>query len=158
MTEDKFYRLGRYKIIEKPSGELCWKSYGGFSSVKGGKCFIEGDILFLGAGETKEHGYLILEFKEHLDQLPRWEKTKYYSPSYTIYSCKTGRRCLLEEREKKLDKKRPRIRTNVYAEVTRESRGVAAKHWIAPEVVINIRRRSAEILELFRDWLSKIRS
>jgi hypothetical protein len=158
MTEDKFYRLGQYKIIEKHSGALYWESYGGFSSVKGGKCFIEGDILFLGVGETKEHGYLMLEFKEHLDQWPRWEKTKYYSPSYTIYSCKTGGRCLLEEREKKLDKKTPRIRTNVYAEVTRESRGVAAKHWIAPEVVIKIRRRAAETLELFRDWLSKIRS
>ena len=158
MTEDKFYTLGQYKIIEKHSGALYWESYGGFSSVKGGKCFIEGDILFLAAGETKEHGYLLLEFKEHLNKLPRWEKTKYYSPSYTIYSCKTGRRRLLEEREKKLDKKTPRIRTNVYAEVTRESRGASAKHWIAPEVVIKIRRRAAETLELFRDWLSKIRS
>ena len=73
MTEDKFYRLGQYKIIEKPSGALYWESYGGFSSVKGGKCFIEGDILFLAAGETKEHGYLLLEFKEHLNKLPRWE-------------------------------------------------------------------------------------
>ena len=161
MTEDKFYTLGQYKIIEKHSGALYWESYGGFSSVKGGKCFIEGDILFLGASKTKKHGYLLLEFKEHLDRLPRWEKTKYYSPSYTIYSCKTGRRCLLEEREEKLDKKRPRIRTNVYAEVTRESRGVAAKHWIAPEAIIMIRRKAAETLELFRlfrDWLSKIRS
>ena len=158
MTEDRFYRLGQYKIIEKHNGELYWESYGGFSSVKGGKCFIEGDILFLGAGESKEHGYLLLEFKEYLNKLPRWEKTKYYCPSYTIYTCKTGRRCLLEEREKKLDKKTPRIRTNVYAQVTRESRGVAAKHWIAPEVVIKIRRRAAETLELFRDWLTKIRS
>jgi hypothetical protein len=161
MTEDKFYRLGQYKIIEKPSGELCWESYGGFSSVKGGKCFIEGDILFLGAGETKEHGYLLLEFKEHLNKLPRWEKTKYYSPSYTIFSCKTGRRCLLEEREKKLDKRTPRIRNNLYAEATRDSKGIPAKHWIAPEAIIMIRRRAAETLELFRlfrDWLRKIRS
>jgi len=70
MTEDRFYRLGQYKIIEKHNGALWWESYGGFSSVRGGKCFIEGDILFLGASETKEHGYLLLEFKEHLDQLP----------------------------------------------------------------------------------------
>ena len=157
-TEDRFYRLGQYKIIEKHNGELCWESYGGFSSVKGGKCFIEGDILFLGAGESKEHGYLLLEFKEHLNKLPRWEKTKYYCPSYTIYTCKTGRRCLLEEREKELDKGTPRTRNNVYAEVTRDSRGVTAKHWIASEVIIKIRRRAAETLELFRDWLSKIRS
>ena len=158
MTEDRFYRLGQYKIIEKHNGALCWESYGGFSSVKGGKCFIEGDILFLGASETKEHGYLLLEFKEHLNKLPRWEKTRYYSPSNTIYSCKTGRRCLLEERDIEPDKGMERIKNNDYAEVTRDTRGVAAKHWIAPEVIIKIRRRASETLELFRYWLSKIRS
>lgn len=156
-TEDRFYRLGQYKIIEKHNGELCWESYGGFSSVKGGKCFIEGDILFLGAGESKEHGYLLLEFKEHLNKLSRWEKTKYYCPSYTIYTCKTGRRCLLEEREKKLDKKKPKIRTNVYAEATKDM-GILTKQSLATEVITEIRRRAAETLELFRDWLSKIQS
>ena len=158
MTEDRFYRLGQYKIIEKHNGALCWESYGGFSRVKGGKCFIEGDILFLGAGETKEHGYLLLEFKEHLDQLPRWEKTKYYSPSYTIYSCKTGRRCLREELDIEPDKGTPTISNNAYAEATRDTLGVAAKHWIAPEVTIKIRRKAAETLELFRDWIRKVRS
>ena len=157
MTEDRFYRLGQYKIIEKHNGALCWESYGGFSSVKGGKCFIEGDILFLGAGETKEHGYLLLEFKEHLDQLPRWEKTKYYCPSYTIYSCNTGRRCLLEEREKELNKGTNRIKNNVYAEVTK-GRGIITKQSVATEVIIKIKVRAAETLVLFRDWLSKIQS
>ena len=158
MTEDRFYRLGQYKIIEKQNGALYWESYGGFSSVRGGKCFIVGDILFLGASETKKHGYLLLEFKEHLDQLPRWEKTKYYSPSYTIYSCKTGRRCLLEERDIEPDKRMERIKSKDYAEVTRDTRAVVAKHWVAQEVIIKIRRRAAETLELFRDWLSKVRS
>jgi hypothetical protein len=158
MTEDRFYRLGQYKIIEKQSGALWWESYGGFSSVKGGKCFIEGDILFLGAGKTKRHGYLLLEFKEHLNKLPKWEKTKYYSPSHTIYSCQTGRRCLLEERDIETDEGMERIKSKDYAKVTRDIRGVAAKHWIAPEAIIKIRRRAAETLEMFRDWLSKIRS
>jgi hypothetical protein len=157
MTEDRFYRLGQYKIIEKHNGVLRWESYGGFSSVRGGKCFIEGDILFLGASETKEHGYLLLEFKEHLDQLPRWEKTKYYCPSYTIYSSKTGSRCLLEEREKELDKGPGRIKNNLYAEVTKE-RGIITKQSVAKEVIIKIKVRAAETLELFRDWLSKIHS
>jgi hypothetical protein len=157
MIEDRFYRLGQYKIIEKHNGALCWESYGGFSSIKGGKCLIEGDILFLVAGETKEHGYLLLEFKEHLNKLPRWEKTKYYCPSYTIYSCKTGRRCLLEEREKEPDRETFRIRHNVYPEVTK-GRGILAKPSVATEVIIKIRRRATETLELFRDWLSKIKS
>ena len=157
MTEDKSYRLGQYKIIEKHNGALYWESYGGFSSVKGGKCFIEGDILFLGGGETKEHGYLLLEFKENLDKLPRWEKTKYYSPSYTIYSCKTGRRCLLEEREKELDRETFRIKHNLYPEITK-GRGILVKPSVTTEVIIKIRRRAAETLELFRDWYSKIKS
>jgi len=157
MTEDRFYRLGQYKIIEKHNGALCWESYGGFSSVKGGKCFIEGDILFLGASETKKHGYLLLEFKEHLDQLPRWEKTKYYSPSYTIYSCKTGRRCLLEERDIEPERGMERIKNNDYSEVKKD-RGILAKQIVTTEVIIKIRRRATETLELFRHWLNKIQS
>ncbi len=157
MTEDKFYKLGQYKIIEKHNGALRWESYGGFSSVRGGKCFIEGDILFLGAGETKEHGYLLLEFKEHLNKLPRWEKTKYYCPSHTIYSCKTGRRCLLEEREIELDREKFRIRHNVYPEVTK-GRRILAKPSVATEVIIKIRRRTTQTFELFREWFSKIKS
>ena len=156
MTEDKFYRLGRYKIIEKPSGALFWESYGGFSSVKGGKCFIEGDILFLVAGETKKHGYLLLEFKEHLDQLPRWKKTKYYCPRYTIYSCKTGRRCLLQEQDIVPDRgQMERIKNNDYAEVTKD-KGIITKQSGATGVIIMIRKRAMEILELFGDWLRKI--
>jgi len=157
MTEDRFYRLGQYKIIEKHNGALCWESYGGFSSIKGGKCFIEGDILFLGASETKKHGYLLLEFKEHLDQLPRWEKTKYYSPSYTIYSCKTGRRCLLEERDLEPERGMERIKNNDYSEVKKD-RGILAKQIVTTEVIIKIRRRATETLELFRHWLNKIQS
>ena len=157
MTEDRFYRLGQYKIIEKYNGALWWESYGGFSSLRGGKCLIEGDILFLGASKTKEHGHLLLEFKEHLDQLPRWEKTKYYCPSYTMYSSKTGRRCLLEEREKELEKGTGRIKNKVYAEVTK-GRGIIAKQSVATEVIIKIKVWAAETLELFRDWLSKIQS
>jgi len=157
MTEDRFYRLGQYKIIEKHNGALWWESYGGFSSVKGGKCFLEGDILFLEAGETREHGYLLLEFKEYLNKLPRWEKTEYYCPSYTMYSCKTGRRCLLEEGEKELDKGTVRIKNNVYPEVTKGRRNIAKK-WVATEAFIKIKGRAANTLELFRDWLSKIQS
>jgi len=157
MTKDRFYKLGQYKIIEKHNGALSWESYGGFSSVKGGKCFIEGDILFLEAGETKKHGYLLLEFKERLNKLPRWEKTKYYCPSYTIYSCQTGRRFLLEERDTEPDRGMERFKKNDYPQLTK-GRGIQAKQSVATEVIIKIRRRATETLELFRDWLSKIQS
>ena len=157
MTKDRFYRLGQYKIIEKHNGALSWESYGGFSSVKVGKCFIEGDILFLVAGETKKHGYLLLEFKEHLNKLPRWKKTNDYCPSYTIYSSKTGRRCPLEERDLKPERARERTKNNDCDEVAK-GRGILAKQSVAIEVVIKIRRKATTTLELFRDWYSKIRS
>ena len=50
-----------------------------------------------------------------------------------------------------------RIKNNGYDEVTKD-RGILARQSVAIEAIINFRRRSAEILELFRDWLSKIRS
>jgi len=89
--------------------------------------------------------------------LPRWEKTKYYSTSYTIYSCKTGKRCFLEEQEKEPDKGTPRIKNNVYLEVT-EGRRIPAKPSVTTEVIIEIRRRATKTLEIFRNWLSKIKS
>jgi arsenite methyltransferase len=85
------YRLGHYQIIAKDDGELCWKSHGGFASVKTGKCFIEGDILFIGQAEAEEHGQLKNEFLYHVSKLPNWTKTRYYCPSYTLVECNTGR-------------------------------------------------------------------
>ena len=41
--------------------------------------------------KTEEPGFLKDEFIQHLNKFPKWEKTKYYCSSYTIYNCKTGR-------------------------------------------------------------------
>lgn len=91
MTKETFYRLGRYEIIEKENGQVWWESHSGLGSAKGGKCFVEGNILFIGPSRTEKDGFLKREFIERLNQLPPWQKTKYYSPSHTIYNCKTGR-------------------------------------------------------------------
>ncbi|MFH1935249.1 MAG: hypothetical protein ABIN18_27220 [Pseudomonadota bacterium] len=91
MTKETFYRLGRYEIIEKENGQVWWESHSGLGSAKGGKCFVEGNILFIGPSKTEKAGFLKREFMERLNQLPPWQKTKYYSPSHTIYNCKTGR-------------------------------------------------------------------
>jgi hypothetical protein len=85
--EDKSYRLGRYEIIEKSGGEIWWKSHGGFAAQKMGKCFIEGNVLFIGRSERDEEGFLINEFLEHLEKFPRWDRTKYYCPSFMLYTC-----------------------------------------------------------------------
>ena len=91
MTKETFYKLGRYEIIEKEDGQVWWESHSGFSSTKGGKCFVEGNILFIGPSRTEEDGFLKREFMERLNRLPLWRKTKYYCSSYAIYNCETGR-------------------------------------------------------------------
>ena len=58
--------------------------------MKNGKCFINGDILFIKPSDNTEPGFLKGEFLDHLNKLPKWEKTKYYCASYKIYECKSG--------------------------------------------------------------------
>jgi len=91
MTKDTSYRLGRYEIIKKENGEVGWEAHAGFGGLRAGRCFIEGEILLIGPYETEKLGFLKGEFIQHLNKLPKWEKTKYYCSSYTIYNCKTGR-------------------------------------------------------------------
>lgn len=86
------YRLGQYKIIENENGNLWWECYSHFATTNSGKCFVVGNILFLGPySKISEPGYLLLEYNELLNKLPQWEKTKYYCSTYTIQPCKTGR-------------------------------------------------------------------
>ena len=89
--EDRSFRLGRYEIIEKSGGEIWWKAHGGFANQNKGKCFIEGNVLFIGPSERDEEGFLINEFIEYLDKFPRWNRTKYYCPSFMLYTCKDDR-------------------------------------------------------------------
>ena len=90
-TEDVSYRLGRYEIIRKPNGQVWWKIPSGRTGLRIGKGIITGDILFIGAVETEEPGNLQSQFLERLDQLPEWKTTPYYSLSYALYDCGTGR-------------------------------------------------------------------
>ena len=74
MTKDTSYRLGRYEIIEKENGEVWWETHAGFGRLRAGKCFIEGEILFIGPYKTEELGFLKGEFIQHLNKLPKWVK------------------------------------------------------------------------------------
>ena len=86
------YRLGEYKILEYEHGDLWWETHIGLGSLKSGKCFINGDILFIKSSDSMGPGFLKGEFLDHLNKLPKWEKTKYYCASYKIQVCKSGRR------------------------------------------------------------------
>ena len=97
------YKLSEYKIIEHVYGDLWWESHFGLGTLKTGKCFINGDILFIKPSDNTGPGFLKGEFLDHLKKLPRWEKTKFYCTSFKIYECKSGRtKSLFEGRDRRL--------------------------------------------------------
>lgn len=87
------YKLYRYEIIEKNNGQLFWKSYGGLRSLKKGRCHIKGSILFLEPGETGLSKLMKKEFLQQLNQLPDWDRTKYFCASYTVHYSNTSAIC-----------------------------------------------------------------
>jgi len=88
MIKSEYYRLGEYKIIEGEDGYIWWETHSGFCSVKMGRCFVRGSILFIEPGHTsEENGFLKGEFLDQLKRLPKWEKTKYYITSFRIFKC-----------------------------------------------------------------------
>jgi hypothetical protein len=91
MISFTYYRLAEYKIIEREDGYISWEAHSGFCSLKAGRGFINGDILFLEPGQTsEENGFLKGEFLDQLNRLPKWGKTKYYCTSFNIFRCKAG--------------------------------------------------------------------
>jgi hypothetical protein len=89
----KSYKLGdRFEIVEDDKGKWKWRGWIGFDNIEGGKCFVEGNILFISkAGTTFERGVAGEDFEGHLKSLPQWTKTKYYCSRYTLHICETGR-------------------------------------------------------------------
>ena len=86
------YRLGEYEIIEMNDGEIWWKAHSGFGSAVSGKCFIEGNIIFISPPiETDDSGFLKNEFLAQLLSLPIWNKTKYFCTKFEIHSCETAK-------------------------------------------------------------------
>lgn len=97
------YKIAEYKIIESVHGDLSWECHFGLGASKNGKCFINGDILYLIPSDNTDSGFLKGEFLDHLNKLPKWKKTKYYCTSYKIYECKSGKiKQFLERRYNRL--------------------------------------------------------
>ena len=89
MIKIEYYRLAEYKISEDEDGHIWWETHSGFCSVKTGRCFVNGSILFIEPGHTsEENGFLKGEFLDQLNRLPKWEKTNYYCTGFTIVKCR----------------------------------------------------------------------
>lgn len=97
MMQNTAYRLAEFKIIENTHGDLWWETHIGLGSLKTGKSFINGDILFLVPSDITGPGFLKGEFLDHLNKLPKWKKTKYYCASYKISECQSGSQIPLAE-------------------------------------------------------------
>lgn len=91
-----FFRLGEHKIIQA-GGALWWEAHTGVGAFKTGRCFVRGNILFLGPSEREEPGYLKREFLESLQALPQWGHTRYYCSTYSMNECRSGRTLTEEE-------------------------------------------------------------
>jgi hypothetical protein len=87
------YKLGRYAITKKDRGQWHWQASSGPDTLEEGTCSVKANILFIGTGETSTTRCSKREFRQRLKQLPGWNKTEYYCPSYTIYDCRTGALC-----------------------------------------------------------------
>lgn len=86
----KSYRLGEYEITER-YGEIWWKAHAGFGTTRAGKCFIEGNVLFLAPHcEEDEATLLKNEFLQYLSELPKWDGTKFYCTRFEIHECSTA--------------------------------------------------------------------
>lgn len=153
-TEDISYKLGKYKIIEKNNGQVWWKSYSGRSSAKGGKCFVEANILFIGPSNTEKTGFSKKEFIERLIRLPEWEKTKYYCSRHTIYYCKTG----IISRDLGVSEelgKKANNRNNDVSKKAFDERTIPKPIDFVTKPITKVKEKAIRTCGLFKNWLGR---
>ena len=155
MTRELSYKLGRYKIIEGTSGGLWWETHYGLGSVQTGRCFIEGNILILGPSEAEPPGLPKREFMEHLDQLPAWEKTKYFCSSDAIHKCKTGGRVSFPaEIDEHIDVSLNTVKSIIMDEVS-DSREIVNEQPDAKRAFVYVKEKIDKIWNFIKTWPSK---
>lgn len=84
------FRLQKFEIIEKPNHQLAWRTYAGPNSLSGGNCIIVEDILFIGSWHYSKSTMSKRHFLANLQQLPEWDKTKYFCPKLSLHECRLG--------------------------------------------------------------------
>jgi len=105
MINSEYYRLAEYEIIESKDGSIWWETHSGFCSVRMGRCFVSGSILFVESAYTsEENGFLKGEYLDQLDRLSKWKKTKYYCTNFNIVKCKSDQKIKFPSANNKLPK------------------------------------------------------
>ena len=94
ISEDVHFRLQQYEITKKAKGQIVWKTYAGPNTVTGGNCITLEDILFIGSRQNEQSTMSKRQFLSNLQQLPKWDQTRYYCSKLSIHDCKAGKRLL----------------------------------------------------------------
>jgi hypothetical protein len=104
-TEDVAFRLQRYEIVIKTTGQIIWIMPAGPNTVASGNCLVFEGILFIESRQNKQFGLSKQSFLTNLRCLPKWDQTRYYSPKLSLLDCKSGNRVL--DIEKRQERKPP---------------------------------------------------
>jgi hypothetical protein len=90
MHNEKKYRLGDYLITISDNGQIEWQGHAALGMERRGKCFLLENILIFGRCRDEDHGYLKMEFHDHLRKLPPWTKTAHYCSSVNLLDVISG--------------------------------------------------------------------
>ena len=102
---DVAFKLQRYQIIRKTSGQIIWKTPTGPNTVRSGTCIMVEDILFIGSRRNEQSNLIKRQFLSNLKHLPKWDQTKFYCPKLSLHECKTGNRVQQERKGRSGEKK-----------------------------------------------------
>ena len=157
MTENMYYKLAQYRIIESSDGTLRWESHAGMAGLKAGRCFIMGNVLIIGPFEIENPGFLKREFLERQSKLSRWDKTEYYGLSHALYICKTGTSISFDE-EKVGSQDAPLHRTRNHATLKKPNcKEFVNRRPYGNEAIADIKMKIGKAGQLLRFWYGKIR-
>ena len=86
---DVAFSLQRYEITRRADDQILWKTPAGPNTVRVGTCTVLEDILFIGPRQDTQSDLIRRQFTTNLQQLPKWDQTRYYSPKSSLYDCRS---------------------------------------------------------------------
>lgn len=104
IKENVAFRLERYEITKKTDGKIFWRTYAGPNTAQSGDCIVLEDILFIRSRQNDQSILNKRQFLDSLQQLPKWDQTRYYCPALSLHDCKAGEN-ITEEKIKLPSKK-----------------------------------------------------
>lgn len=84
---DLAFRLNRYEIIKKKDGLILWSLSKNPNNIRSGDCIILEDILFLRPPQNNQLDIIQQQLFAKLQDLPKWDQTKYYCLKFALHEC-----------------------------------------------------------------------